>query len=187
MLIDELQKEVYEWSSKNFGTGPHRVLQDAMGVVEEVGELFHAMLKMEQGIRGTKEEHIAKAKDAVGDTVIYLVDLWANAGYGDLSEEINHRWAGSKDSDDLVDLQKYLNNKQYLKNPHKSLDSLLSATSSLYNSVVENECPRVGDVFYFLASFCNAMGWRLQEIVETTWAEVSKRDWKKDPTNGKSV
>ena len=33
--------------------------------MEEVGELAHAYLKMEQGIRGNADEHTANMKDAV--------------------------------------------------------------------------------------------------------------------------
>jgi len=38
-----------------------------MGLVEEVGELAHAHLKNEQGIRGTPEEHVQAKVDAIGE------------------------------------------------------------------------------------------------------------------------
>lgn len=72
MNLLRLQEEVTEWASRNFpNKQPHQPL---LGIQEEVGELSHAHLKLEQGIRGTKEEHIAAKKDAVGDIVIYLAD-----------------------------------------------------------------------------------------------------------------
>jgi NTP pyrophosphatase (non-canonical NTP hydrolase) len=80
-----------------------------MGVVEEVGELSHALLKQEQGIRGAHDEHERLAQDAVGDTIVYLADL------------------------------------------------------------------------------CTRRGWDLSAIVEATWAEVSRRDWKANPATGESV
>jgi NTP pyrophosphatase (non-canonical NTP hydrolase) len=43
----------------------------------------------------------------------------------------------------------------------------------------------VGDLVIFLCSFCNSYGLSLQECVETTWAEVRERDWKKYPTTGR--
>lgn len=49
----------------------HRML---LGACEELGELCHAHLKNEQGIRGTPEEWREKKKDAIGDTLIYLMD-----------------------------------------------------------------------------------------------------------------
>ena len=37
----------------------------------------------------------------------------------------------------------------------------------------------VGDIVVFLANYCSTMGFDMQQIVEETWAEVSKRDWAK--------
>jgi NTP pyrophosphatase (non-canonical NTP hydrolase) len=42
----------------------------------------------------------------------------------------------------------------------------------------------VGDVVIYLAHFCSLMGFDLEDIVETTWNAVKKRDWKKDPDKG---
>ncbi|MFH0766603.1 MAG: hypothetical protein V1920_00740 [Bacillota bacterium] len=71
MNLFELQKEVNEWSQNNFPrTLPYQPL---LGITEEVGELYHAHLKNEQGIR-TNENHQAAKFDAVGDIVIYLAD-----------------------------------------------------------------------------------------------------------------
>lgn len=44
----------------------------------------------------------------------------------------------------------------------------------------------VGDILVYLSDFCNRKGWDMQEIIETTWAEVSKRDWKNDPEKGRA-
>lgn len=43
----------------------------------------------------------------------------------------------------------------------------------------------VGDIVIYLADYCNARGWSLQDIVETTWGEVCQRDWVKFPENGR--
>ena len=100
MNLSEIQKEQEAWASRNF---PNRkVHQPILGATEEVGELAHAFLKMEQGIRGTRAEHEAAMKDAIGDCAIFLMD------------------------------------------------------------------------------FCNQMGWSYEEIIETTWNHVKKRDWKVD-------
>ena len=42
----------------------------------------------------------------------------------------------------------------------------------------------IGDIIIFLADYCSARGFDLQEIIEETWAEVKQRDWKKDPIKG---
>lgn len=71
----ELQKQVAEWTDHNFGnTRP--IFHPLLGLGEELGELYHAHLKIEQGIReGTSGKLEAEAQDAVGDMLIYLVDL----------------------------------------------------------------------------------------------------------------
>jgi NTP pyrophosphatase (non-canonical NTP hydrolase) len=99
-----LQTEQRAWVNHNF---PGREwMQPFMGVVEEVGELSHALLKQLQGIRGTHDRHEANAMDAVGDIIVYLADL------------------------------------------------------------------------------CSARGWDMQDIIETVWDSVKKRDWQKDKING---
>lgn len=72
MNLTILQAEVAEWSARNFpGKLPHQPL---LGLQEEVGELAHAHLKGEQGIRHSPLEIKAMKADAVGDIVIYLAD-----------------------------------------------------------------------------------------------------------------
>ena len=91
MHISTFQREVLEWVLKNFNVDDPT--DPLLGVVEEVGELAHAILKQKQGIRGTFEEHEAAAKDAVGDICVYLADLCGRRGW-DLEdimvETLNH-------------------------------------------------------------------------------------------------
>ncbi len=56
----------------------HRPL---IGACEEIGELCHAHLKNEQGVRGTPEEHRLAKQDAIGDTLIYLLDYCNKEGF----------------------------------------------------------------------------------------------------------
>ena len=77
--LRRLQLEVTRWAERNF----HRreSYQPLLGLMEEVGELAHAHLKEEQGIRGTPEELQAEARDAVGDIIIYLADYCNMRGW----------------------------------------------------------------------------------------------------------
>ncbi len=69
--LRKLQKEQDKWQTRNFpGTLPVFCI---LGAVEEVGELCHAILKKQQGIRGSKKYHEAKIDDAIADIVIFLV------------------------------------------------------------------------------------------------------------------
>ncbi len=63
--------DVSAWQRRNFPDAlPHQPL---LGVLEELGELAHAHLKMEQGIRGSFAQHFDEKRDAVGDMIIYLI------------------------------------------------------------------------------------------------------------------
>ncbi len=100
MGLKEIQAEQDVWSKRNFDN--KKPYQPILGAAEEVGELAHAYLKMEQNIRGSREQHLEAMRDSIGDCVIFLMDL------------------------------------------------------------------------------CNQMGWDFESIVNGTWEEVRKRDWKKD-------
>lgn len=95
--LDVFEEEHREWANKNFGYD--RDWRDPlMGLVEEVGELHHALLKQKQGIRGSHEKHELDAMDAVGDIVIYLQDLCNIRGWR-LSEILRDTWESVKRRD----------------------------------------------------------------------------------------
>lgn len=105
MNLKDLQREVGEWSRRNFGTSKSPALT-ALGLGEELGEfadamvpmqsaigrLMHSVLKAEQGIRGTPEEHYARASDAVGDLLVFLANLCDRVGI-DMDEAATRTWA----------------------------------------------------------------------------------------------
>lgn len=88
--IRELQVQVSEWSARNFGGGDIAI--PALGFFEEAGELARCIVKMEQGIRGTREEWLAEAANEIGDNLIKLVDIAARLGL-DAHDCVWDRWA----------------------------------------------------------------------------------------------
>jgi NTP pyrophosphatase (non-canonical NTP hydrolase) len=68
------QKWVVEWNKKNFGEHYGTGYRLLLGCMEELGELSHAHLKGEQGIRHTPEEILHLKKDAIGDIVVFLLN-----------------------------------------------------------------------------------------------------------------
>jgi NTP pyrophosphatase (non-canonical NTP hydrolase) len=88
-FLEELQGLVGEWSRRNFGDQPS--YRPLLGVGEEVGELDHAHLKGEQGIRHSPEEIQAMKVDAIGDIVIYLADYCEREGIS-LSAAVEKTW-----------------------------------------------------------------------------------------------
>ncbi len=84
-----LQAQVGLWSRRNFPKNkPYFPL---LGAFEECGELAHAHLKQEQGIRGTIAEHEAAKKDAVADIVIYLADYCERHDI-DMASAVEETW-----------------------------------------------------------------------------------------------
>lgn len=86
ILLENLVKEVHEWSSRNFGEQISKEtnqrlgsLCPLMGMVEEVGELMHVTLKRHQGIRGYDDtvKYETNRDDAIADILIYMLDYCA--------------------------------------------------------------------------------------------------------------
>lgn len=97
MNLKQLQDEVGEWSYDNFGDqSSYRCL---LGVVEEVGELCHAHLKLEQKIRVASMED---QEDAVADILIFLADYCSRSDI-DLDAVVTRTWAEVR----LRDWKKY--------------------------------------------------------------------------------
>ena len=87
--IRALQIEVNEWVTRNFDNSE---LTAVVGMVEEVGELCRAVVKMEQGIRGSRNEWFAEIRKESGDVFIKLCDVARFYGF-DLADAIHERWA----------------------------------------------------------------------------------------------
>jgi NTP pyrophosphatase (non-canonical NTP hydrolase) len=93
--LNKIQKEHREWQFKNFGKVP--IEESFMGMVEELGELSHAILKERQGIR-VNENHEENAIDAIGDIIIYIISL-CNSKDWDLETIIETTWDSVKERD----------------------------------------------------------------------------------------
>jgi NTP pyrophosphatase (non-canonical NTP hydrolase) len=96
--LDTLQREAREWRRENFPEESRTAPLQALGVCEEAGELAHCILKMEQGIRGSRDYHRLNAADAVGDIIIYLTGLCDNLGLS-LSACVQDAWIQVKQRD----------------------------------------------------------------------------------------
>lgn len=97
--LEKYQQEIGDWAFENFGkpNGETRGYHDIVntndplfGMLEELGELSHAVLKRKQKIR-LNEDHEAKEKDAIGDLMIYLLDYCSRRGFS-ASEILRNTW-----------------------------------------------------------------------------------------------
>lgn len=76
--LTKFQYEVGQWAAKNFPNEKEWHL--LVGAVEEVGELSHAYLKRDIGIRGSVEEHQHEMKDAIGDICVFIAQFCNRVG-----------------------------------------------------------------------------------------------------------
>lgn len=89
--ISSLQDATDSWRRQSFPPEHITAMMETMGVCEEAGELAHAVLKMEQGIRGTADKHLMEAADALGDIVIYACGVASALGL-DFENCIQQAW-----------------------------------------------------------------------------------------------
>jgi NTP pyrophosphatase (non-canonical NTP hydrolase) len=84
-----IQVERDHWVAHNF---PNDRIEDSfMGMVEEMGELAHHLLKSKQGIRGGDVDHEAEIRDACADLVIFMLGIASHKGF-DLMDAILEAW-----------------------------------------------------------------------------------------------
>ena len=78
MLDREFIGEVTSWIDRNFGPDGLDVRSElavVLGLMEEAGEVARPVVKMNQGIRGTREEWMQKLREEIGDVFIKLCDV----------------------------------------------------------------------------------------------------------------
>ena len=89
LSLREIQQAQKIWEKHNF---PNNVADNAfLGMVEELGELAHAKLKLRQGIRGTPAEHTAAMQNAIGDLAIFIMSYCNHEGW-DYQRIVNETW-----------------------------------------------------------------------------------------------
>src|SRR5215471_1458732 len=87
--LSVIQHERDYWVAHNF---PHDRIEDSfMGMVEEMGELAHHLLKSRQGIRGGDVDHEAEIRDACADLVIFTMGIASHKGF-DLGRVVDETW-----------------------------------------------------------------------------------------------
>lgn len=149
------------WSKKNFGDqDPVNCL---FGIAEELGELCHAHLKDKQGIRLNKNEVEFKRKDAIADTVIYLLDFTARLGIViDDFTEVN---SGNLPPDEYLTL-------------------IIYECGNLANSFIDHSLTEIEvyakEILRYLDAYANCYNLNLMVLVPHIWeGTVSKRTWQR--------
>jgi NTP pyrophosphatase (non-canonical NTP hydrolase) len=95
MHLTIFQTTIRDWHIKNFGK-PQEGYKNLLGLSEELGELCHAHLKGEQGIKYTEAEVIALKIDAIGDIFIFLCG-YCNSQWLYIENCIKNSWETIRD------------------------------------------------------------------------------------------
>lgn len=189
LTFDVLQSEVSAWVKRNFGD--QRGWEPLLGVIEETGELAHCQLKEHQQIRGSRDKHVAGAKDAVGDVLVYLADYTHFAGIP-LGAACGYETPAALQS---AVAQAY--SQEDGKHPPTYSWSVALYLGAAVGELCEahTDHPQGPDtlagtrvavrgVLHALAEYCHVRGFDLQQVVESVWGQVKLRDWKRDPSHG---
>lgn len=158
MTNAELIKEIGEWATFNFDFHCPQ-----LGLAEELGEYCHQVLKKKQQIRKTSE---SQAMDAIGDATIYLFHICYKQGINDLEpvkllpiKEIEYIGELYENTGKLI---RFINEGSPLIVIHLTLRKILTKLKHL--AIIN--------------------GWDFESIINKTWEEVSRRNWRKFPKNG---
>lgn len=162
-----LQREVGEWSQKNFGDQlPHRPL---LGIIEELCEFGESM---------TDQQRV-DVIDAIGDITIYMADYCHRRGWS-MAEIWAKRWVVSPKNLPLPVLSlirwcahSHLKGEQNIRGGTEKHDRKLMTTLGHVLSGLETTS-RFLEVDYLA-------------VVIGTWSKVSKRDWVENPNDAHAV
>jgi len=168
-----------EWQDYNFGHVEN--WKPATGLIEEVGELAHAILKKAQKIRSYSNPANDGTEfallDAIADAVIYLGQYCAQEGlvfpekYTIVREDIEFSMQGYTEEYQL--LFRALTEAGGLVNPD------IYETPSLRQT-------RVNCILTMLATISHLHGENIEELVVKVWNNtVGPRDWKNYPATGR--
>lgn len=189
LTLKELQTQQLAWARHNFGQAPSYHL--LLGMIEEVGELSHSLLKSIQNIRGSAEKHDLAGKDAVADVTIYMTQYCSERSL-DLQEVL-----GVETFEAVQAIASTIESSQVQENQKvpPTAKMIFFAIGAMAHIAEYESAPIGADSGYdsagaisailsVLGAYCAFKGWSLQQIVEEVWTEVSKRDWKLYPKTG---
>ena len=162
--LQDLQESLYDWQTYNFGEQATEIT--LLGICEEAGELCHAQLKLEQGIRGSTEEHEAEIIDAIGDIMIYVLNYMSGLG-----EKIS-AIAARQDV-------RVTENQNLIR---VSVFTVFRKVASLEGE--RTNMSGVQNIIMTLGYLSALKGWDLEAIIRRTWAKIGQRDWKQFPETG---
>lgn len=174
--LNQLVQEIGDWATENFSVHAPR-----LGVLEEVGEMTHCILKRFQGIRGfDKPEHFKKEfGDALADAGVYLLHDIYMAAMRIIDDPCESEFY--KDFD--FDLAMFHEEAQeFLAKLSEDVSWLLDGNEYNSASVEVHDA-----ILQKLFGAARQEGLDFMEVLEATWAKVKQRNWVENPTDAHVV
>lgn len=171
MTVDiwsDLQRDISSWATRNFGDNP--AWQPQLGLIEEVGEFFAA-------ITDTQTPIIPAITDALGDQAIYALNL---------CEKVGIHFAADIANDDLGNGPQHLLDRELIGALALGCRAILKNAQGIRGMTWlerRNQLVISISMWYRWAQYqVEVLSLEdLEDIVTSTWAQVSKRDWLKNP------
>lgn len=173
-LFDPIQAHHRDWMNWNFA--PVNPLTQALGVAEEIGELSRLIID--------RDADSAKYRDAMGDICIFALGV-ATTNNLKLSAILNYHMNLRKT---IFDVDEETSTMYIPASLSKIAHGVLKNHQKIRgNEMVHKQeiAEGIAELFFSLERVCCDTGLNLYEIVRETWEEVSTRNWKNDPINGK--
>lgn len=167
--LNELKRDVGEWSDENFGKEQPYTFP-LLGVAEEYGELITSVLKQLQGIDDAdkyKDRVGREAEmDAVGDIMVYLADVCARYPFTINIQSEYEQWDGDVQKDNVVDATLAIGTE---------IGTLFANETK--NAPEEQTRIGVAMLIHRLEEFCRHRDFTLDDCIEEAWGEVQHREW----------
>ena len=168
-ISSQVQREIGAWAWANFNKGALG-LNPLLGVIEELGELAHAILKGDLGIRGDAMKHELDAKDAIGDITVYLLNY-----LNTVSCDVGPLFASLP----LVTLDRWYDCDLNVDKKH-----LVVQANKWVTILADNPARGAGELIVTLELLSRGYNTTLLAMLTSTWNIVKQRDWKKSPEDG---
>ena len=159
--LQEIQSELKVWTEYNFGKQTPEI--PILGMIEELGELSHSILKEKQGIR--QSDFLADKKDAIADLTIYALN-YLNSIRTTYEHFVSHDLGLLSNIQDICFNIYELNHVELFDttNDRDNCNIIISRTQQI----------------------CNNLSIDFLTTVNEVWEQVKLRDWKKYPKDGKT-
>lgn len=170
----EIYNEHGIWEAKNFPDS--NAIDNVLGMIEETGELAHAILKRKQGIR-VNENHDTEIRDAIADIALFLFGFVRKRylRIEDVTKEASHYIRRRNWDSDI-----------YTKSEVSEFIGKLSCAIGglIHNSYVDVNELACGNILGNLYVIADILKIDFQDNLNQVWEQVRRRDWNINKENG---